>query len=524
MIDWPEKGTHHDILLRQAEVSGDKPFVTMDGTTLSFADVARESATLAAGLEAIGVAKGSRVALMAGNRLEFIGIWFALSRLGAVLVPVNTAHRGEVLRHMLSISECSHMLVESGLLPQVAEVLADLPALATLVMLDDEAAQVGGEVRCLPFSALRTHGASPQPVRVLPSDPAMIMFTSGTTGPSKGALKPQNEAYYLAAMACRVMSYTAGDRLYICLPLFHGNAQLLGVLPALRAGAQVFLVQKFSASQFWPDVKRHGCTAANYVGSLIPILMKADPTPDDADNPLVKMMGAGAPAALYEAFETRFGVNLTEGYGMSEAGAPFQNIPGRRKTGTCGLLQADYDVMLVDDDGLPVPDGTPGELLMRPRKLHIMMLEYVGMPEKTIEAWRDLWFHTGDYLKRDADGFYVFVDRKKDAIRRRGENISSYETEQAVGRHEAVFQCAAVGVPSDVGEEEVMICVVAKPGHAIDPAELHAFCRGQMAGFMVPRFIRILDALPMTATQRPEKYRLRQEGVTPATWDARRAG
>lgn len=517
MIDWAEQGTHFDILRRRAAASGEKPFIVFGERTLTFAGLERESGRVAAGLQKLGVTKGSRVALMTGNRLEFLYIWFALARLGAVLVPVNTAHRGEVLRHMLAISECTLMLAESGLLDQVAPELPALPKLRTIVVLDDEAATIAG-IEAVPYGALPDQTGAPDPTALSPSDPAMIMFTSGTTGPSKGALKPQNEAYYLASMACRVMSYTERDCIYICLPLFHGNAQLLGVLPALRAGARVVLVPKFSASGFWPDVRRHGCTAANYVGSLIPMLMKAEPRTDDADNPLEKMMGAGAPAALYEAFETRFGVNLTEGYGMSEAGAPFQNIPGNRKTGTCGRLQADYDVMLVDDAGLPVPDGTVGELLMRPRKLHIMMLEYVGMPDKTIEAWRDLWFHTGDYLRRDADGFYSFVDRKKDAIRRRGENISSYEVEQSVGRHDDVLQVAAIGVPSEVGEEDVMVCVVPKPGRIIDPAALHAFCRSQMAPFMVPRHIRVMDALPMTATQRVEKFRLRKAGTTADTW------
>jgi crotonobetaine/carnitine-CoA ligase len=345
------------------------------------------------------------------------------------------------------------------------------------------------------------------------------MFTSGTTGPSKGAVLPHNYALNMAGIVSEIGGYGPSDCLYNALPLFHGNAKLLSTMPALASGARMALAERFSAGQFWDDVRRYGATEFNYIGGVLQILLKAEPRADDADNPLRLLFGAGATPGVYEEFERRFAVTLLEGYGMSEIGLPLLSTLAERKPGTCGKPYRDYEVKLVDDDGEEVEDGAPGELLVRPKRPWSMLLGYYNMPQKTAEAWQDLWFHTGDSLRRDRDGFYVFVDRKKDAIRRRGENISSWEVEHIVVSHPAVAECAAVPVRSDLGEDDVMVCIVRRPGAALSAPDLAAWSAERMARFMVPRYVRFVERLPKTPTERVQKYLLREEGVTADTWD-----
>ncbi|MCK4784071.1 MAG: AMP-binding protein, partial [Desulfobacteraceae bacterium] len=331
-------------------------------------------------------------------------------------------------------------------------------------------------------------------------------------------------ALFMGDVICEAGQYTESDCLYNALPLFHGNAQVLSAMPALMSGAQMVLAEKFSASRFWDEIKHYGCTEFNYIGGILPILSKAKPKPDDADNPLRIMIGGGAPPDLFEAFEQRFGVRLVEGYGMSEMGLPFMSPYTDSKPGTCGKPRPDYEVKLVNDNGLEVIPGTVGELLIRPLKPYSILLEYYKMPEKTVETWSDLWFHTGDYMREDNEGFFHFVDRKKDALRRRGENISSYEVEAVVNAHPAVLESAAVPVKSELGEDEVMVCLTLKPGSKLTPEELVKHCEEGMAYFMVPRYLRFMESLPKTPTERIQKYKLREEGITLDTWDREKAG
>ena len=284
------------------------------------------------------------------------------------------------------------------------------------------------------------------------------------------------------------------------------------------------LTEKFSARTFWDDIRRYGCTESLYTGSILPMLLNAEAKPDDADNPLRVMLGVAATKEVFEAFEKRFGVMLLETYGSSEITIPIMNSLKGRKSGSCGNLHPEFVAKIVDDDGMEVGPDIPGELLIRPLKPYTMLLQYYNMPEKTVEAWRDLWFHTGDCLRLDEDGFFYFVDRKKDALRRRGENISSFELERAIDSHPAVLESAVVAAKSELGEDEVLACVRLKPGESLAPLDLTMYCEERMAYFMVPRYIRFVDSFPKTPTLRVEKYKLRQEGVTPDTWDREKTG
>jgi len=513
-LNTPCEGVHTvpEALDRQASRHGNRPFVYFEDDIYGYRDLIEHSNRVAGALQRAGIGKGDKVAIVLGNRPEYLFIWFALARIGAVEVPINTAHKGELLAYMLDRAECRLAFVEAPLRAQLDAVRAHTPRLERLVVLDADGDEHG-------WGAFLADAPAPRAVQVRASDPAAILFTSGTTGPSKGAVLPHGYPLFLGEIVSRLGGYTEADRLLNALPLFHGNAQFLSTAPALVSGAQMVLARRFSASTFWDTVRRHGCTEFNYIGGIVSILLKAEPRADDADNPLRVMIGAGAPRDRFAEFERRFGVTLLEGYGMSEIGIPLNSTLEARRPGSCGRPHFGYQVRLVDDDGNEVGAGTPGELLVRPNRAHAMLREYYGMAQQTVEAWRDLWFHTGDYLQYDADGWYYFIDRKKDAIRRRGENISSFEVERTVLAHPGVLECAAVAVPSELGEDEVMVCVVPRAGARLDAPALIAHCQARMAGFMVPRYVRILAHLPKTPTERVQKYLLRREGVTADTHD-----
>lgn len=512
------KRTVHDALQDKVSRYGNRTFLYFEDLEFGYADIDAASDRVAAACQRLGLGKGDKAAILLANRPEFLFIWFGLSKIGALEVPLNTAHKGELLSYMLAGSDCRTVFVEKEFVPTLNEVLEGLPKIEHVVVLDAKGSvDLGG--RGVTYGSF-LHGAGrPEKVAVTGMDPAVILFTSGTTGPSKGAVLPHNYPIFMGEVVCEMGRYSEDDRLLNALPLFHGNAQFLSTVPALLSGAQMVLDRRFSASTFWDTVRRFECTEFNYIGGILSILLKADPDPRDADNPLRVMVGAGAPPNRFDEFERRFDVRLIEGYGMSEIGIPLSNTIDDRKPGSCGKPFADYESMVINDDGREAGPDTPGELLVRPGGRYRMMLEYYGMPDKTVEAWRDLWFHTGDYLRYDEQGYFYFVDRKKDALRRRGENISSFEVERTVLSHEAVLECAAVAVPSELGEDEVLICLTLKDDQTLDPAEFVAFCAERMAGFMVPRYVRILEALPKTPTERVQKYLLREQGVTDDTFD-----
>jgi crotonobetaine/carnitine-CoA ligase len=524
-VEEVQKRTIHGVLKQKVAQFGSRVFFYFKDQSFTYEDLDRASDRVAAGFQEAGIGKGDKVAIIMGNRPEFLFVWFGLSKLGAIEVPVNTAHRGDLLTYMMDKSDCRLLVMEAGFMDRVAPVLKDLPKLERLVVLAEPEDTVPNvEKPVLDYWQVTDNDGAYEAPSVTWSDPFVIMFTSGTTGPSKGSLMPQNYALFMGKVCMETAEYTEADCLYNTLPLFHGNAQLLSTMPALMSGARMVLAERFSASRFWPAVKKYGCTEFNYIGGILPILLKAEPKPDDTDNPLRIMFGGGCPPHLFEEVETRFGVTLLEGYGMSEIGLPLLNTLKSRKIGTCGKAAYGCEVKLVDDHGMEVGVDVPGELLLRTRQPFTMLLEYYKMPEKTVEAWRDLWFNTGDYLIMDEEGYFNFVDRKKDALRRRGENISSQEVEKAISSHPAVLESAAIGIKSDMGEDEVMICVTLNPGQNLTPEALLDFAQERMAYFMVPRYVRFMDQLPKTPTEKVQKAILREMGVSDDTWDREAAG
>jgi crotonobetaine/carnitine-CoA ligase len=365
--------------------------------------------------------------------------------------------------------------------------------------------------------------AAPPAIEVKHSDPMTILFTSGTTGPSKGVVMSHHYYYYAARTIGRGMEDGPDDVLYTCLPLFHVNAQVCTALAALLYDARVAMYEHFSASTFWDEIRRSRATVFLALGAMGNILAKAPPRADDAENNVRLALIVPPPEDL-EGFERRFGLRVVyETFGMTEGIVTPPEIARPRRPGCCGRPTEETEVRVVDDDDLALGPRQTGEIIIRPREPYTMMSGYYKMPEETLRAFRNLWFHTGDLGYLDEDGFLYFVGRKKEAIRRRGENISAYEVERIVNQHPSVLESAAVAAPSELGEDEVKVVIVLKDGERLDPVDLIRFCEERMAYFMVPRFVEFRDALPKTPTERVEKYKLK-ESHGPETWDREAAG
>ena len=480
-----------------------RDLLRMAGRTLTFAEFDREVNRLANGLLAAGVRRGEMVGVMLPNCPEFAILWLALLRIGAVEAPVNTSFRGAGLSHLLDLCGCRLLVIDESFMPALAEIRSGLGRLERVITRGQL-----GELR----------GADRDPaLAVNVEEPAQIFFTSGTTGRSKACLFDHRYAVRQAERFLEGWRVREDDVLHNCFPLFHIDGSVLTLAPAILGGCTAALSERFSASRFWAEIREFEATFFDFMGATLTILWKQPERADDADNPVRIAWGIPMPDFAV-GFEERFGLRLVEGFGMTDCGCPvMQPFDEPRRLGSCGRVVPPYEIQIADD----------GELLVRCSEPGLMTSGYYGMPEVTAEAFRDGWFHTGDIARLDADGWLYYLGRKKDMIRRRGENISAFEVEEVMEAHPAVLQAAAFGVPSELTEEEVKVCVVRRPGATVSAAELARWCEERMARHMVPRYIEFLDSLPLTPTEKVEKYRLREAGITAATWDreaARAAG
>ena len=515
-----------ELIEDRAKRLGDKIFLRFKDQNISYNEINRYTNRCANAFKNLGIGKGDKVSIMLSNCPEFLYLWFGLAKCGAVEVPVNTSYKGEFLRHIVDQSDSKILVISHEFLDRLKLIENALKKVEKVVVLGDIQKQevAGFKIPMMSFEEFFNNSEDPVDVKVLPSDALSIIYTSGTTGLSKGALGPHK---FWIVCAEKMLEYREGgkdDIFYTFMPFYHFNAQCLTTVTTLVAEAQMVIAERFSASRFWDDARHYGATQFNYLGGVIPILAKQPERPNDADNPIRIALGAGCPPAVMEEVEKRFGIKCLEGFGMTEIGIPIHVRVNDRRPGSCGKPMDIYEIKLFDDQDKEVPVGEVGEIVFRPREPFIMMLEYYNMPEKTLEAFRNLWFHTGDLAKKDADGYFYFVDRKKDALRRRGENISSFEVERVVNSHPSVLESAAVAVPSELGEDEVKICVVLKPGATLIPEELIKYCNDRMPYFAVPRFVEFMESLPKTPTDRVEKYKLKQAGITTNTWDREKAG
>lgn len=509
-----EARTVPNLLRSAAGRRPDAPFLHFRGENWTFKEVDRKANQFAHLLGTIGIGAGDKVAIFLPNRAEWVFAWFGCAKANVAYVPINTEYNGDILAHQLGKAEVAAVVIDAQFVGRIVNVREHLKTLRTLIIVgDSEIEPATGDFGHIAFTAIDRCDDSDPDIPVAHYDAHAIAFTSGTTGPSKGALAPNSHAVTFALDTVRTMSLQDGEKIYNSgMPLFHSLATWMGLLPALITCSEYMLLEKFSASRFWPDVHAFGATAALGVFTLPPILMKQPPHEDDGRVTLKRFIVT----QHNEQFEQRYnGCRLLNTYGQTETGCvtftPYGEAP---RPGSCGRINDEtFEVRIVDDHDNECPVGEPGEITVRPKLPYVMMTEYYNMPAETNAAFRNLWFHTGDRGKIDADGYMYFVDRKKDAMRRRGENISSYEIESVINRHPAVLECAVVAVPSPFGEDDLKAVVVVKPGEVVSHLALWAFFEEHMPRFWVPRYIEFRDALPKTPNQKILKYQIRDQGI-----------
>jgi len=524
------------LLRLRARQRGDAPLLRVGGEWSSYRRTEERAARAAAALAARGIHGGDRVAALCGNRIELVELFLGCAWLGAVLVPLNTALRGTSLREPLRRARASALLVEPALLGHVLAVTGELGPLP-LWLLDGPSAgptstgpdfgagaanaEVEVEVEAAPDPA--EHDPLP-PVELDPGDPVAILFTSGTTGPSRGVCCPHGQLVQWGHTVGRALALGPTDVLHTSLPLFHTNA-LNAFLQAIVAGAGFSVGGRFSASRFFADAADAGATVTYLLGAMVNMVLAQPPGERDRAHQVTRALAPASPPALCGPFAERFGVTLLDGFGTTETnlvlGGSISTV-GQVPPGSLGRVVDGFAARVVDPHGIDLPAGEPGELLVRTELPHAFATGYWDDPEHTARRFRDGWFHTGDRVVRDAEGWFRFVDRIKDVIRRRGENVSGYEVEQVLLRHPAVADAAVFAVPSDLAEDEVMAVLVPAPGARLDLAELLDHCAGELPYFAVPRYLETAAELPLTATGKVRKEQLRATGVTARTWDRER--
>jgi carnitine-CoA ligase len=523
--DWT-RWTGAQVLRRQAAERGDRTFLIApeEDVEITFAELLESSERVAGGLRAAGAVKGDRVIIMAKNSSRFVLTWFGTAVGDLVEVPVNTAYEGEFLRHQVQLVDARLAVVDDDLADRFIALKERLDTLEKLWVIDSAGDADGAVAR------LRAAGWDAEPWDVLrdaerytEAEPdarelTVVFFTSGTTGLSKGVSMPNAHMNFFAEITRCLTRFTENDTWLSVTPLFHGNAQYMAVYPALIAGGRAVIRSRFSASRWADQLREHDVTVTNFLGVMMDFVWKQPRRDDDADNSLRCVFAAPTASSILADFKARFGIEaFVEVYGTTETSCPILSPYGEdRPAGAAGLNAGKwYDVAILDPaTDIELPVGEVGEFAVRPRHPWISSLGYYNMPEKTNALWRNMWFHTGDAVRRDEEGWYYFVDRIKDAIRRRGENISSYEVEQALLAHPSVAECAVIGVPADneAGEDEVLAAIVADGKITAD--EVWDFCAGRIPRFAIPRYLWFRKELPLTPSEKIQRNVLRDEAAT----------
>ena len=504
---------------RWAAETPDVVFIRFEtGETWTWAETHRRALSTAAALQARGVNGGDIVAAWAPNGPALLRAWFGANYAGAALAPINTSFRGKLLEHAIGKTGAKVMIVHPDLAPRLEGL--SLGAAERLI-LTGPSAPLNLPVKIEVASALDGDPAACTPVPQHPWDPPVIIFTSGTTGPSKAVITSYVQEWTTAKVTYGYM--VQSDRMLVNLPMFHVGG-IAAITATVACGGSVALFEAFDTRRFWDTVRETGSTVCSgLIGALTSFLMKEPSKPDDADNPL-RMVTLSPINEDTTALGKRFGFDYLSGFNMTEVSGPLISAVNDPVMRSCGRVRVGMECRIVDDQDNEVPHGQPGELVIRSDNPWTLFSGYLGDPEATARAWRNGWFHTGDLMWRDAEGCFFFVDRKKDAIRRRGENMSSLEIEIDVTAHPSVRECAAYGIDLPGGEQEVMVAVAPIDGAEIDPRELVEWLIPRMTHFMVPRYVRVETALPKTPTNKIQKTGLRDEGVTAATFDREAAG
>jgi crotonobetaine/carnitine-CoA ligase len=509
-----------EVLRDAAEELPDCRFVQCGGEWLSYSDVETAACRIAAGLQSIGVEKGDRVALMLPNRIEFITSMFACAKAGAIQVPINTYLRGEFLRHQLGESQAGVVISDALGFQQMAPLIAELPDLRRAVNVDDHGDDAM-PVATTSFSELQTTGASLKEPELRPSDLCNILYTSGTTGPSKGCMLTHGYYTWIPSAFRQAGWIDEGDTIFGANPLFHASGQICIVMAALTVRGAAVVEPAFSASTFVSRARESKATTLFGMGAMGMALLAQPPREDDRQHSVRQATWVPMTEAAQKVFLDRFGIPVNSEVGGQSECWPVTITPvgGPRKAGAIGRVAPHMEVRIVDDDDFEVPPGETGEIVLRTKEPYTMFQGYWNNPEATAHAFRNLWHHTGDNGRFDEEGNLYFVDRKKDSLRRRGENVSSIELEQAILKHPCIQAVAVHAVPSDLSEEDIKACIVPSREADLVPQELFRFFKSSLPYYAIPRYVELMSDLPVNANMRVQKFKLRDRGITAETWD-----
>lgn len=519
-----EQDTVIDALERAVQAYPDRVLLDFSGDLYTYAEVDRLSTRLAHGLAALGVQPGQTVVTMLDNNVDAVLFWLGVNKLCAVHVPINTALRGEFLRHQVADAGAALIVCEASYVERIAAIAHQLPEARKLLCRGPISMTMCGPIPVEPLDAHRGSDDTSLVRKPKPWELSNLIYTSGTTGPSKGCMIPYNFQCNLARLQLRSGPATADDVTISPLPLFHQNALVVGVLSNILVGARVAFVPRFSVSNFWPEVERTGATIASILGGMGGLLANA-PDSEVAKRcfgQIHTVRGNPFTEESKKIWRERFGAKQVggNGYGLTEACVITTLAAGDYASpGSSGKRIPDFDVRIFDDLDRELPANTPGEIVCRPQRPDVMFLGYWRRPEETQKLMRNMWFHTGDIGKFDDEGFFYFVDRKKDYLRRRGENISSFEMESAFSNHPEIKEVAVHAVPSDKGEDDVKVTAILQPGSGLTAEALFHWSVEAVPYYALPRYIEFRDDLPRNPQGRILKYQLRDEGKTAATWD-----
>lgn len=528
----PETWTFAHVLRHHASVRPDAVCLDCpeEKFTLTYAEALDGAEVVGCAFYNAGAVQGDRVVIMAVNSSQLVRTWWGSALGGLVEVPINNNYEGEFLRHQLDVAQARYAVVDDTYAERWVAIAGHARMIEKFWVID-----TGSGIRDEAIALLQENGWEAAPWEELeqaskvelptpkPQDLGAIFYTSGTTGPSKGVAMPFSQLYFFAQIVTSLTRLTPDDTYLTTTPLFHGNAQFMAVYPVIVAGGRAVVRPKFSASRWIDHVRDSGVTVTNFVGVMMDFAWKQAPRENDRDNKLRCVYAAPTASTIVDQFKERYDIEaFVDAFGLTETCAPIMSPYGvERPPGAAGLANTEwFDIRLVDPEtDREVPVGEVGELVVRPVHPWTCSNGYYNMPEKTLEAWRNLWFHTGDALRRDEAGWYYFIDRYKDALRRRGENISSYEVEQAILGHPAVVEAAVIGVPADqeAGEDEVLAVVVTS--EPVEAEQIVSWCEGKIPAFAIPRYLRIVDALPKTPSEKVRKAALRDDGITTDTYD-----
>jgi|SRR5690554_911575 len=511
------------VLRDQVSKNPERTWITTEDYKYSVLEMDKRSSIVARNLSRIGVSPSDTVLVMLPNGIEFIDCWLALAKLKAIQVPVNTAYFGAMLEHLIQDSGATRIIIHACYLEAVKGISANIGSqLETMIVVGGSRAvdPVSNDTEIVDYLSLLEITAAPDAHNETGpayNSVASIMYTSGTTGPSKGVMVTHAHSYQYAA-GSNSLQLGPGDVYYAPLPLFHVAGQWAVIYNCLIRGATAVLKDKFSIRDFWSDVEKFGVTTTFMLGAMGSMLFRT--TPGQKRTSLRKVLMSPL-IPEYREFCEKFGVHVCTSYASTEVNGVIGTDLSPPNAATCGKVRSDqFEVRLVDEFDEEVPVGEVGELVVRPKLPWIVMVGYWNRPAETQKAWRNLWLHSGDLFRRDQNGYYYFIDRLKDSIRRRGENISSVEVENAINSIPEILESAVLPVPSELTEQEVLACVVFRSGQSLTMNELHERIVTLLPKFMVPRYLAIIDAVPKTPTGKPQKFKLRDEIHPDQLWDS----